>query len=72
MGIVEFNLDEHYIYYCGQEYLRRNAVALLSTRVQNAVLCCSLKNDYLSSIPRQAIQHHNNPSLCLNRYWGRS
>ena len=42
----EFNLDNHYIYYCGQESLRRNAVAIMvNKRVQNAVLGCSLKND---------------------------
>ena len=42
----EFSLDDHYIYYCGQESLRRNEVALiLNKRVQNTVLGCSLKND---------------------------
>ena len=45
-GIGEFNTDDLYIYYCGQEFLRRNAVALIvNKRVQNAVLGCSLKND---------------------------
>ena len=45
-GMGEFNLDEHYIYYCGQESLRRNGVApVVNRRVQNAVLGCSLKND---------------------------
>ena len=43
-GMGEFNADDHYIYYCGQESLRRNEVSQ-STRVQNAVLGCSLKND---------------------------
>ena len=44
MGV--FNLDDHYIYYCGQESLRRNGVALIvNKRVQNAVLGCNLKND---------------------------
>ena len=43
-GTGEFNSDDHYIYYCGQESLRRNAVALIvNKRVQNAVLGCSLK-----------------------------
>ena len=38
-GMGEFNSDDHYIYYCGQEYLRRNGVALIANkRVQNAVL----------------------------------
>ena len=42
----EFNSDDHYIYYCGQESLRRNGVAIMfNKRVQNAVLGCSLKND---------------------------
>ena len=41
----KFNSDDHYIYYCGQESLRSNGVALiLNKRVQNAVLSCSLKN----------------------------
>ena len=40
------NSDDHYIYYCGQESLRRNGVALIvNKRVQNAVLGCNLKND---------------------------
>ena len=42
----EFNLDDHYIYYCGQESLKRNRVVLIvNKRVQNAVLGCNLKND---------------------------
>ena len=42
----KFNSDDHYIYYCGQESLRRNGVAIIvNKRVQNAVLGCSLKND---------------------------
>ena len=45
-GIGEFNSDDHYIYYCGQEYLRRNGIALIvNKRVQNAVLGCNLKKD---------------------------
>ena len=47
----EFNLDGHYIYYCGQEYLRRNGVAIMvNKRVRNAVLECNLKNDRMISI----------------------
>ena len=43
---LTFNSDDHYIYYCGQESLRRNGVAIIvNKRVQNAVLGCSLKND---------------------------
>ena len=42
----EFNSDDHYIHYCGQESFRRNGVALIvSKRVQNAVFGCNLKND---------------------------
>ncbi|XDA85236.1 hypothetical protein R6Z07M_015000 [Ovis aries] len=47
----EFNTDDHYIYYCGQEFLRRNGVAIIiSKRVQNAVLGCSLKNHRMISV----------------------
>ena len=47
----EFNSDDHYIYYCGHESLRRNRVAIsVNKRVQNAVLGCNLKNDRLISV----------------------
>ena len=47
----EFNSDDHYIYYCGQESLRRNGVAIMvNKRVQNAVLGCNLKNDRMISL----------------------
>ena len=50
-GMGEFNSDDHYIYYCGQESLRRNGVAIIVNKgVQNAVLGCSLKNDRMISI----------------------
>ena len=50
-GMGEFNSDDHYIYYCGQESLRRNGVAIiLNKRVQNAVLGCNLKNDRMISV----------------------
>ena len=50
-GMVEFNSDDHYIYYCGQESLRRNGVAIrVNQRVQNAILDCSLKNDRMISV----------------------
>ena len=43
-GMGEFNSDDHYIYYCGQESLRRNRIAIMvNNRVQNAVLECNLK-----------------------------
>ena len=47
----EFNSDDHYIYYCGQESLRRNGVAIIvNKRVQNAVLGGNLKNDRMISV----------------------
>ena len=53
-GIGEFNSDDHYIYYCGQESLRRDGVAILvNKRVRNAVLGCNLKNDRMISVPFQ-------------------
>ena len=65
-GMGEFNSDDHYIYYCGQESLRRNEVAL----IVNKSLKCSTwmqsqkrQND-LFFFPRQTIQYYSNPSLC--------
>ena len=50
-GMHEFNSDDHYIYYCEQESLRRNGVALtVNKRVRNAVLGCSLKNNRMISV----------------------
>ena len=50
-GMGDFNSDDHFIYYCGQEYLRRNGVAIMDNkRVQNAVLECNLKNDRMVSV----------------------
>ena len=50
-GMGEFNSDDHYIYYCGQESLRINGVAIIvNKRVQNAVLGCNLKNDRTISV----------------------
>ena len=50
-GMGECNLDDHYIYYCGQEFLRRNVVALIvNRRVWNAVLGCNLKNARMISV----------------------
>ena len=69
-GKCEFNSDDYYTYYCGQESLRRNGVALIvNKRVRNTVLGYNLKkwqND-LCSVPRQIIQYHSNPSLCPNQ-----
>ena len=50
-GMGEFNSKDHYIYYCGQESLRRNGVAIMvNKRVRNAVLGYSLKNDRMISV----------------------
>ena len=50
-GMGEFNSDDHYIYYSGQESLRRNGVAtIVNKRVQNAVFGCNLKNDRMISV----------------------
>ena len=54
-GMDEFNSDDHYIYYCGQESLRRNGVAIIVNKLfQNAVLGCSLKDDRMISVHFQA------------------
>ena len=64
-GMSDFNSDDHYTYYCAQESLRRNGVALIvKKRIRNAELGCNLKkqqND-LCSFPRQTIQYQSNPS----------
>ena len=50
-GMGEFNSDDHYIYYCGQESLRRNVMAIMvNKRVRNAVLGCNLKNNRMISL----------------------
>ena len=69
-GTGEFNSDDHYIYYCGQESLRRNEIAII---VNKKSLKCSTwvqsqkqQND-LCSFPRQTIQYLSNPNLCPNQ-----
>ena len=53
-GMGEFNSDDHYIYYCGQESLRRNGVAIMvNKRFRTAVLGCNLKNDRMISVRLQ-------------------
>ena len=68
-GMGEFNSDDYYIYYCGQESFRRNGVAIaVNKRVLNAILGCNFKNDRMISVHlRQTIQYHSNPSLCSNK-----
>ena len=65
-GMDEFNLDDHYIYYCGQESLRRNRATLIVTtdsEMQYRMQSQKQQNN-LSSSPRQTIQYHGNPRLC--------
>ena len=65
-GMGEFNSDDHYIYYCGRESLRRNGVALIvntSPKCSTWVKFQKWQND-LCSFPRQTIQYYGNPSLC--------
>ena len=70
-GMGEFNSDDHYIYYCGQESLRRNGVAtMVNKRVQNSVLGCSLKNDRMISVhfqgkPFSSVQFSSVTQSCL-------
>ena len=68
-GMGEFNSDDHYIYYCGQESLRRNGVAIMvnkSPKCSTWMQSQKRQND-LCSFPRQTIQDHGNPSLCPNQ-----
>ena len=68
-GIGEFNSDDHYIYYCRQESLRRNGVAIMenkSPKFSTWMQSQKRKNDLCSS-PRQTIQYHSYPSLCPNQ-----
>ena len=63
MGMGEFNSDDHYTYYCGQESLRRNEIALIvnkSPKCSTWVQSRKRQND-LGLFPRQTIQHHSNP-----------
>ena len=63
-GMVECNSNGRYIYYCGQESLRRNGVPfIVNKRVQNTVLGCNLKNDIMISVHIQDIQYLSNLSL---------
>ena len=67
-GMGEFNSDDHYIYYCGQESLIRNGVAIMvNKRDQNAVLGMQSqkRQNNLCSFPRQTIQYHSNPRKAM-------
>ena len=68
-GMGEFNSDDHYIYYCRQESLRRNGVAIMvnkSPKCSTWMQSQKWQND-LCSFPRQIIHYHSNPSLCPNQ-----
>ena len=69
-GMGEFNSDDHYIYYCGQESLRRNGVAMMvnkkSPKCSTWMQSQKRQNDLCSS-PRQTIQYRSYPSLCPNQ-----
>ena len=69
-GMGEFNSDDHYIYYCGQESLRRNGVAIMvNKRVQkySTWMQSQQRQNDLCSFLRQTIQYHKNPNLCPNQ-----
>ena len=65
-GMGEFNSDDHYIYYCGQESHRRNGVAIMVTKSPKCStwMQSQKRQNDLCSFPRQIIQYHSNPSLC--------
>ena len=68
-GMGEFNSDDNYIYYCDQESLRRNGVAIMvnkSPKCSTWMQSQKRQNDLCSS-PRQTIQYHSYPSLCPNQ-----
>ena len=68
-GMGEFNSDDHYIYYCGQESLRRNGVAIIvnkSPKCSTWMQSQKWQND-LCSFPRQTFQYHSNSSLHPNQ-----
>ena len=65
-GMGEFNSDDHCIYYCGQESLRRNGVAITVNRRVEMQYLDAISKMTECSLPRKTIQCHNNSSLCLN------
>ena len=68
-GMGKFKSDDHYIYYCGQESLRRNGVAIMVNRSPKCStwMQSQKRQSDLCSFPRQIIQYHINPSLCPNQ-----
>ena len=68
-GMVEFNSDDHYIYYCRQDSLRRNGVAIMvNKRFRNAVLGCNLKNDRMISVRLQGKPFNIKKTCSINIY----
>ena len=68
-GMGEFNSDDHYIYYSGQESLRRNGAAIIVNRSPKCGtwMQSQKQQSYLCLFPRKTIQYHGNPSLCPNQ-----
>ena len=68
-GMGELNSDDHYIYYCGQESLRRNGLAIIVNKSQKCStwMQSQKRQNDLCSFPRQTIQYHGNPRLCPNQ-----
>ena len=69
-GMGEFNSDDHYIYYCVQESLRRNGVAIIVNKKESEMQyldATQKRQNDLCSFPRQTIQYHSNPSPCPNQ-----
>ena len=69
-GMSEFNSGEHYIHYCGQESLRRNGVAITVSKKSpkcSTWMQSQKRQNHFCSFPRQTIQYHSNPSLCLSQ-----
>ena len=65
-GICEFNSDDHYIYYCGQESLRRNGVTIM-VKKESEMQYLDAISKMTEALPRQTIQYHSTPSLCPNQ-----
>ena len=71
-GVDEFDSDEHYIYYCRQESLRRNRVTLIVKKKKKSLKCSTWVQSQKQQndpcwFPRQDIHYHSNPSLCSNK-----
>ena len=76
MRTGKFNSDDHYIYYCGEESLKRNGIALTVNKKRRLKCSTWVKSQKwlkdLGLFPRQATQHHGNPSICPSHWYQRS